>query len=448
MEVVHLYDGHEQVYEGRGSVPGVVWHLAREAAAAGHDVTVLERQWDGLDAQATHEGVDFERLALLTGADVPWERVPYEQVTSPTGFVQLVMDRSNFALEALRWLRGQSVDVLHVHLPFAAGVLLTIAPWLRGSTVYTAHLGELRLDALTEDQQGSESTGDAAGATDGLDTPAVLTAASPDIYLAGRVAHTTVLNANIADAFADRGVDHDSLSVLPNGVNVNRFTNVPERERERVRESYDLGDGPTLLFVGTVMPRKGVTDLVRAVGRLADGETDGLREGDATPAEADGGATWDAFDLVVAGEDDLDGDYVEKVRETAREAGVVESVTFPGFVPEADLAPLYAAADVCVVPSLEEGFGMTAVEALACGTPVVGTRVGAIPEIVDEDVHGYVVDPGDPGGLADAIDRAVDELVGREEVETGARERARAYSWESVGEQCVAVYEAVAGRRR
>lgn len=439
MEIVHLYDGHEQVYGGRGSVPGVVWHLAREAAGAGHDVTVLERQWGGLEERATHEGVDFERLDLWTGADEPWTRVPYEQVTSPVGVGQLVTDRTNFAFEALRRFRSRSFDVLHVHLPFAAGVLLTVAPWLRDSTVYTAHLGELRLDALTEDQQGrSDSAGGGAAGeagegeeSSGLDTPAILSAASPDVYLAGRVAHTTVLNATIADAFAERGVDRDSLSVLPNGVDVNRFTNVPERERERVRDAYDLGEGPTLLFVGTVMPRKGVTDLVRAVGRLADE-----------------GTTWDSFDLVVAGEDELDGGYVEEVRETVHEVGIAESVSFPGFVPEEDLAPLYAAADVCVVPSLEEGFGMTAVEALACGTPVVGTRVGAIPEIVDEDVHGYVVDPGDPRGLADAIDRTVDELVGRGGVATAARERARAYSWQSVGEQCVAVYETVAGRRR
>ena len=90
MEAVHLYDGHEQVYEGRGSVPGVVWHLG---PGGGHDVTVIERQWDGLDATATHDGVDFERLDLWTGADDPWTRVPYEQVTSLVSVGQLVADR-------------------------------------------------------------------------------------------------------------------------------------------------------------------------------------------------------------------------------------------------------------------------------------------------------------------------------------------------------------------
>lgn len=101
MEVVHLYDGHERVYDGRGSVPSVVWNLARETAAAGHEVTVLERRWDGLARRAEREGVAFRRMDLATGADEPWTRVPYEMVASPVGLARLVGDRTNFALEAL-----------------------------------------------------------------------------------------------------------------------------------------------------------------------------------------------------------------------------------------------------------------------------------------------------------------------------------------------------------
>jgi len=416
LHVVHLYDGHEQVYEGRGSVPGVVWNLARETAAAGDDVTVIERQWAGLDAFATHEGVDFERLPLSTGADEPWERVPYEQVTSPVGVTRLVADRTNFALQAYRYLRERSFDVLHVHLPFAASVLLTAAPGLADRTVYTAHLGELRLDALTEDQQGSDDAG-------AVDAPAILSVASPDVYLARRAAHTTVLNDTIADGFAERGVDRSSLSVLPNGVDLDRFTNVSCSEVERVRDRYDLGDDPVLLFVGTIMPRKGVVDLLRAMGTFAE--------------------TGGSFQLLVAGEDDLDGEYVAEVRETAREEGVADSVGFPGFVPAEDLPALYAAADLFVMPSREEGFGMTVVEALATGTPVVGTRVGAIPEIVDEGVHGFTVDPDDPDALAAAIDRALEKFGDNDKIMTATRERAEEYSWDAVGTTCRRIYRRV-----
>ncbi|WP_434522793.1 glycosyltransferase family 4 protein [Halorubrum sp. AS12] len=190
IHVVHLYDGHEQVYGGRGSVPGVVWNIARETAAANHDVTVLERRWDDLPATAEYDGVAFHRLNLRTGADKPWMRVPYEEVTSPGGAVRLVGDRTNFAFAALRWLYEMEFDILHVHLPFAANVIATVAPQLRDRMVYTAHLGELRLDLL-EDSQGDSSD------ESGLDVPAVLSAFSPDVYLAKRVAATTVLNPGI-----------------------------------------------------------------------------------------------------------------------------------------------------------------------------------------------------------------------------------------------------------
>lgn len=414
MRVVHLYDGHEQVHEGRGSVPGVVWNVARETAAAGHDVTVLERQWDGLPATAEHDGVAFHRLALRTGADEPWTRVPYEEVTSPVGAARLVADRTNFALAALRWLRGAEFDVLHVHLPFAANVLATVAPGLRDRTVYTAHLGELRLDILEEGQEGADDAGP--------DVPAVLSAFSPDVYLAKRAAKTTVLNADVESVFADRGVPASRLRVVPNGVDVDRFGDVDPREVERVREAYGFGDDPVVLFVGTVMPRKGVTELVRALDVVVN----------------DRGRDVDA---VLAGETDLDESYVEQVESFISRGGLDDHVTMPGFVPAEDLPALYRAADLFAVPSLEEGFGMTAIEAMAAGTPVVGTRVGALPEIIEPGRTGALADPGDVPGLAAAIEDAL-ELTG-DETEAAARSRAGEYSWPSVAETFADIYEEV-----
>jgi glycosyltransferase involved in cell wall biosynthesis len=445
LRVVHLYDGHEQVHEGRGSVPGVVWNVARETAARGHDVTVLERQWDGLPQSTTHEGVRFERLDLATGADEPWTRVPYEQVTSPVGLARLVGDRTNFALAALRWLRGRerSVDVLHVHLPFAANVILTLAPTYRDRTVFTAHLGELRLDVLEAGQEGTDA--------DGPDVPGFLSVFSPDVFLAKRASHTTVLNEGIADVFHDHGVPDESLTVVPNGVDVDRFTNVDPQAVRRVRREYDgfasdpgpgevsgvvANDGGanldqvsgeshrrTLLFVGTIMPRKGVFELVRAFGSLLDD-----RE-------------VDDVDLIIAGESDLDDEYVRRIETFMSETGLESHVHMPGFVPAEDLPALYHAADAFVMPSLEEGFGMTAVEALACGTPVVGTRVGAIPDIVSEGSTGYLTAPGDVEELVDALDSVLS--ADRSELAQSAQAHAREYSWASVGATVEGVYAEV-----
>lgn len=467
MHVTHIYDGHEQIHDGRGSVPTVVWQVAREAAGAGHRVTVVERQWDGLDARARHDGVAFERFDLRTGADRPWDRVPYEMVESPTGVVRLVADRLNFARAALGRLRDLDPDVVHVHLPFAAAVLATVAPGLRDRLVYTAHLGELRLDALSDDQSGTGDPGSGAGTEDpvtatadggavartdtadpddsetaaaadgsGLAVPDVLSVVSPDVYLAKRAAATTVLNPKVADLFAERGVPRERLTVVPNGVDVDRFGDVSPGRIGAVRDQYDLDGAPVVLFVGTVMPRKGVDDLVRAAGHLAD--RDDVED----------------FHVVVAGEDDLDGAYTDEVRSLAHERGVAGRVTFAGFVPDDELAALYALADAFALPSREEGFGMTVTEAMAAGTPVVATTVGAIPRLVDEGDQGYVVEPNDPDAFADrlaallsasdrdpASDR--DHANDRDRMAACARDRASEYSWRAVGEQFRTIYEEV-----
>jgi glycosyltransferase involved in cell wall biosynthesis len=430
MRVVHLYDGHERVHDGRGSVPNVVWHLARETAAAGHEVTVLERRWDGLDATAEHDGVAFHRLDLATGADEPWTRVPYEQVTSPVGLARLVGDRTNFARRALGYLRRTDFDLLHVHLPFAASVLVATAPRLREKMVYTAHLGELRLNALdggesSEPADDSDRQRDENGesADGGLDVPEVVKRLSPDVYLANRAARTTVLNPEIRRVFEERGVPESKLTVLPNGVDLTRFGDPDPEVVAEVESTYDLTNRPTLLFVGTVMPRKGVVDLVDAVESVVAAGHDPR--------------------VVVAGETDLDAEYTERVRERIRAAGLDETVELAGFVPGEELPALYALADLFVTPSLEEGFGMTVAEAMAAGTPVVGTRVGRIPWLLDDEECGRVVRPGDPAGLADAVSALLADPAERERLGQRARERARDVSWEGVAADLFETYQEV-----
>ena len=450
MKVVHLYDGHERVHDGRGSVPNVVWHLARETAAAGHEVTVLERRWDGLDATAEHDGVAFHRLDLATGADEPWTRVPYEQVTSPVGLARLVGDRTNFARRALGYLRRTDFDLLHVHLPFAASVLAAIAPPLREKMVYTAHLGELRLNALDDGNDGEGGEADEGGeageggeadgdgeageggsereesgdsADGGLAVPEVVKRLSPDVYLANRAARTTVLNPEIRRVFEERGVPESKLTVLPNGVDLTRFGDPDPEVVAEVESTYDLTNRPTLLFVGTVMPRKGVVDLVDAVESVVAAGHDPR--------------------VVVAGETDLDTEYTERVRERIRAAGLDETVELAGFVPSEELPALYALADLFVTPSLEEGFGMTVAEAMAAGTPVVGTRVGRIPWLLDDEECGRVVRPGDPAGLADAVSALLADPAERERLGQRARERARDVSWEGVAADLFETYQEV-----
>lgn len=395
MRVVHVYDGHERVHEGRGSVPDVVWNNARWVAEAGHDVWVVERQWRGLGPTATHEGVRFRRLDLPTGSRDPWTDVPYEQVGDPFETARLVVDRTAFALAALRRLPADP-DVVHVHLPFAANVLATVAPWLRDRLVYTAHLGETER-RVTEPRF------------------------SPDVHLAKRTARTVALNEEMRRAFVDRGVPAERVAVVPNGVDVGRFDDVPSGLERSVRERYGLDEGPTVLFVGTVTPRKGVLDLVAAVER----------------------AGGDVANVVVAGDDELDPEYVSRVRRAIEDAGLTETITLTGFVSEDHLRALYAVADAFVLPSYEEGSSVAVTEALAAGLPVLATRIPGVDRQVADGTNGLLCEPGDVAGLAAALERLLDADL-RAAFGAESRNRAAQLAWPNVTERLLSVYREVA----
>lgn len=419
MRVVHIYDGHEVIHDGQGSLPRIVWNVARRTAVRGHDVTVIERKWNGLRHVAEHEGVGFWRIETGTGSDEPWEEVPYEMVQSRSGLAKLLMDRTNFGLKVLRLLRATDFDVVHVHLPFAANVLITVAPWLRFRMVYTAQLGELRLNALSdEDGDGDD---DAAS----IDVPAAVRRFSPDVYLARRVAYTTVLNPNVKRIFAQNGVPEQKLKHVPNGVDVEKFADVSRSDGDRLREKFDLGERSVVFFAGTIMPRKGVVELMQAASDVVDAGHDDVR-------------------FLIAGETDLDEAYLERVEAIIADEGIEENVVFTGYLRDPDLLPAYKSADVFVLPSFEEGFGMVVSEAMAAGTPPVASRINGVKQQVADGETGMLVDPGASDQLASAIIELLDDAEKRRSMGERSQQRAQMFSWETVTDQYIELYENVA----
>jgi len=417
MRIVHVYDGHEAIHDGQGSLPRIVWNVARRTAARGHDVTVVERQWNGLERVTEHDGVEFRRIELQTGADEPWEEVPYEMVQRTTGLAKLVVDRTNFALRVLQLLRSMEFDVVHVHLPFAANVLATVAPWLRSRMVYTAQLGELRLNALADDDDDAAT----------VDVPAAVRRFSPDVYLARRVAYTTVLNPNVKRIFEQNGVPEGKLKHVPNGVNVEKFADVGPADCERLRAELDLGDRPVVFFAGTIMPRKGVAELMQAASDVVEAGYDDVR-------------------FVLAGETDLDEEYLARVESITDSAGIEENVVFTGYLTDTDLLPAYKIADVFVLPSYEEGFGMVVSEAMAAGTPPVASRINGIKQQVVDGTTGLLVDPGAPDQLSAAITELLDDSEKRRSMGRRSQQRAQQFSWETITDQYIGLYENLSSR--
>jgi glycosyltransferase involved in cell wall biosynthesis len=126
----------------------------------------------------------------------------------------------------------------------------------------------------------------------------------------------------------------------------------------------------------------------------------------------------------------------------ARKLGVAGRVTFTGKLSAEDLRREYQSAQVTVVPSLYEGFGLPAAESLACATPVVATTAGALPEVVGEEGTGFLVPPRDARALAAGIQQALEDEGGREKMGRTGRERVvNLFSWRSVAERTVEVYK-------
>jgi D-inositol-3-phosphate glycosyltransferase len=203
------------------------------------------------------------------------------------------------------------------------------------------------------------------------------------------------------------GASPGTVDVITPGVDRAFFS---PGSRGGARSALDLGNHPVLLFVGRIQPLKGVDVAIRALAAL------GRR---------------DAILLVVGGASGVEGDgELVRVSALAEELGVLSQVRFVPPQPHHLLATYYRAADVVVVPSRSESFGLVALEASACGTPVVATAVGGLLSLVDDGINGYLVPERDADSFARRVARIIDDETLARRMSEQAVLRSAAYSWQ------------------
>jgi len=191
-------------------------------------------------------------------------------------------------------------------------------------------------------------------------------------------------------------------------------------DKRGARHALNLPSGPVLLFVGRIQPLKGVDVAVRALAELR------------RP---------DALLLVVGGASGLDGSAeVARVMNLIDELGVRDQVRFVEPQPHHILSTYYRAADIVVVPSRSESFGLVALEAAACGIPVVASAVGGLLTLVDDGLTGFLVSGRDPSMFADRIRRILDDPALAASMSVRAAERARRYTWSFAAARLRRVY--------
>ena len=212
----------------------------------------------------------------------------------------------------------------------------------------------------------------------------------------------------------------EKIAVVPCGVNLDLFRPM-DRAAARQRLGFDP-DESILLYVGRFDPIKGIDRLLEAMAYLKH-----LKR----------------MRLVIVGGDGPATSEYQSLQQLSAKFGIQKSVHFAGRVEQGQLPPYYSAADALVVPSYYESFGLVGLESLACGTPVVATRVGAMEDIIEDGKTGYVVADLTPRGLANSIEKIISNSAGPLLSGHAIRAAVLKYGWSNVAAAVFSEYETI-----
>ncbi|HJM89628.1 MAG TPA: glycosyltransferase [Dehalococcoidia bacterium] len=375
-----------------------VRRITERLSALGVAVDVFTRRVD-VDSPDVEELAPGARLIQITAG-----------AAEPIDNDRLIMTVEQFAegVEAFRSSEGVRYDVVHSHywLSIAAGDRL-VAGWARPhrnvphlAMFHT--LGDIKLRARASEHEPEVR----------LDAERAL------VHSVDRVVAATEHERRmLAQLYR---VERERVSVTPLGVDMDQF-----QPRDRAEARSELGlpaDGRILLAVGRVEPLKGFDILIRALADMTEDE-------DVT--------------LVILGGDERAATEFARLTAIAEEVGVASRVMLPGATQHERLAKYYNAADVVVIPSFYESFGLVALEAMASGVPVVASRVGGLPSTVADGRTGYLISWRCPEPFAEKLDLLLTNEGLRSALGSAGVTAAERFAWEKVAASLIDLYEEV-----
>jgi D-inositol-3-phosphate glycosyltransferase len=383
-----------------GGMNVYVREVSRELGRMGVSVDVFTRSQDPSIQRVVRLGERARVIHLAAGAEAPMAR---ERVYDH-------MDEFAEGVEAWRIAEAIDYDLIHAHYWLSGVAALTLKRRWSVPVLQMFHtLARLKnrvarsaaeLEPLVRVEEETRIVSDA------------------DRIVAANVVER-------AELLRDYGAHASRIATIPCGVDTDLFT---PGDRAEARRRLGLDDRPVLLWVGRIAPIKGLDTLLDTVARLRE-------------------AGRDMRLLVVGGEaDEPTNGHETSLRRRIAALGLGESVRFVGPQPQSVLPLYYAAADVTVLPSYYESFGMVALEAMACGSPVIASRVGGLVTTVRDGVTGFLVPDGDVEALAERIETLVGDpelrwRLGREGVRWAAQHR-----WPCVAEAVCKEYASLESR--
>jgi D-inositol-3-phosphate glycosyltransferase len=383
------------VQPGLGDSGGMnvyVRELAGSLAQAGVEVRVYVRRWAaGLP----------DRVAVEPGLEVV--HVAAGPVGLPKERLAEVIDEFTDGVAAD--LEGSAVQVLHANYWLSAVVAHRLKHRMGLPMVATFHT----LARVKAEAGDAEPLARAAAEAEVIGCCDAICASNP------------VEAEQIIDFY---GADADRIELVAPGVDHAFFS---PGDRGGARQALALDDRPTMLFVGRVQPLKGLTVAIEALGRLHRADARLVVIGG--PSGEQGAREW------------------ARAHALAGRLGLADRVRFVDPQPHHALSSWYRAADVVVVPSRSESFGLVALEAAACGTPVVAAAVGGLRTLVRHGETGFLVDGRDPADYARHVEAILDDPDLASAMGAAAALEATRYSWPSTGGRLRRLYADLSARR-
>ena len=376
------------VQPGGGDAGGMNVYVRELVAALAHggaDTTVYVRRWrDDLP----------KRLAVEPGFEV----------------VHIDAGDPNLSKEQLPGIVDEFADGVRAHLAIDPADVLHANYWLSGVAGHRLK-HELDLPMVSTFHtlaRVKAETGDSEP-QNRIDAESDVIACS-DIITANSV-------VELHELVRHYGADPSRIEIVPPGVDHAFFS---PGSRRGARQALGLGDEPVLLFVGRIQPLKGVDVAVEALSRLRDPR---------------------ARMLIVGGSSGIEGDdHAAEVHDLITDQGLDDRITMVPPQPHHVLSTYYRAADVTIVPSRSESFGLVALESAACGTPVVASDVGGLRTLVDHGRTGLRVPGRDPDDFAEAVERIIGDPIFAARLSERAAEAATSYTWTSMAARLRRVY--------
>ena len=392
---------------GTGDAGGMniyVVEAAQNMAAMGVQVDIFTRRTDTeiADVVEVSPGVRVIQLNVGPVSGVTKEQLPKLIPELSVAFTQ-AMSHDHY-------------DVIHSHYWISGKVAMPVAKELGIPLVHTMHtMARVKNLNLAEGE-----------------TP------EPMIRVQGETQVVAAADALVANTDAEAAslvslyeACPDNVLVVSPGVNLKVFT--PGSGRASAREVVDLDkDAHIITFVGRIQPHKGPEVLIRAIAEMVS-HSPHLRQ--------------KLITNIIGGASGANQSEVERLKELVSWLGIADVVRFAPPVPREDLPQWYRASDLVCVPSYSESFGLVALEAQACGTPVVATAVGGLRTAVADGISGVLVDGHDPRAWSSILARLLQEPQRRVLLSMGAVEHASHFGWDATSRGTLDIYDRVLSAR-